>query len=158
MIERILSNLDRQRRAVELLRALQKEEFAELSARNPEAVASLEFSIQELLRQLAAERRSLHALYAAFDPAARRLFDIIDRFPPEAAARARVLHATIDAVEQACAKQAGRTYAMALGLYDMAKGGLENLRALLVPKKGTYGARGRLAMGQAGPSLVNGRL
>ncbi|WP_428560124.1 MAG: flagellar export chaperone FlgN [Solidesulfovibrio sp. DCME] len=158
MIARMLSNLDRQMRAVELMRALQAEEFAALTARDPEAVASLEFSIQELLRQLAAERLGLHALYAAFDPSAKRLFDIIDRFPPEAAARARSLHAAIDAAEQACAKQAGRTYAMALGLYDMARNGLDNLRGLLAPKKDVYGAKGRMAVGQAGPRLLSGRL
>ncbi len=158
MIEGILANLERQLRAVKLLRDLLEEEFAHLAAREPGAVASLEFSIQELLRQLGGERRSLHALYAALDPAAKRLFDLIDRFPPEAAARARELHAAIDAAEQQCAKQASRTYSMALGLYDVAKSGLESLRALLAPKKGVYGARGRMAVGHGGPTILSGRL
>ena len=65
MIERILSNLGRQHGAVRLLEVLLSEEFSHLSERNPGAVASVEFSIQELLRQLAVERRSLQAHYAA---------------------------------------------------------------------------------------------
>ena len=63
MIKGILANLERQLRAVILLRDLLEEEFAQLAARDPGTVASLEFSIQELLRQLGGERRSLHALY-----------------------------------------------------------------------------------------------
>jgi hypothetical protein len=158
MIERILANLERQMRAVKLLGRLQSEEFSHLAARDPAGVASVEFSIQELLRQLGGERRSLHALYAAMDPAAKRLNDLIDRFPAEAAARAGQLHAAIDAAEQECAKQANRSYAMALGLYDMAKGGLETLRVLLTPKKGVYGAKGRLAVGGTAPTILSGRL
>ena len=158
MIKGILANLERQLRAVILLRDLLEEEFAQLAARDPGTVASLEFSIQELLRQLGGERRSLHALYAALDPAAKRLADVVGRFPAADAVRAGELHAAIDAAEQQGARQANRNYAMALGLYDVAKSGLDNLRALLVPKKGVYGARGRMAVAQGGPSILNGRL
>ena len=151
MIARILSNLGRQERAVALLEALQKEEFAHLSARDSGAVASVEFSLQELLRQLAMERHSLHRLYAAMDPKARRLDDVIGRFDPVSRERARALFAAIDAGEQRCAKQASRNYAMALGLYDVAKSSMDNLQKLLIPKKGVYGARGRMAMAASGP-------
>jgi hypothetical protein len=158
MIREILANLERQLRAVILLRDLLEEEFAQLAVRDPGTVATLEFSIQELLRQLCGERRSLHALYAAMDPAARRLADVVGRFSAADAARAGELHAAIDAAEQQGAKQANRNYAMALGLYDVARSGLDNLRALLVPKKGVYGARGRMAAAHSGPSILNGRL
>jgi len=158
MIARILSNLMRQHQAVALLAELQKEEFSHLTARDPGAVAAIEFSIQELLRQLAVERRSLHALYAALDPAAKRLSDVVGRFAPDAAKRAQSLYAAIDAAEQRCAKQATRNYAMALGLYDVAKSSLDNLQRLLIPKKGVYGSKGRLALAAPGPGLINGRL
>ena len=158
MIARILSNLLRQQRAVMLLEVLQKEEFSHLTARNPGGVASIEFSIQELLRQLATERRSLHALYAALDPAAKRLADVIGRFSPEEAEQAGKLFAGIDATEQRCAKQAGRNYAMALGLYDVTKSSLDNLQNLLIPKKTVYGAKGRIGRAAPGASLFSGRL
>lgn len=158
MIARILANLTRQMRAVELLQELQKEEFSHLAVRDAGGVASVEFSIQELLRQIGGERHSLHVLYAGLDPAARRLADVIDRFPAEAAAEARALFVAIDAVEQRCAKQASRNYAMALGLYDVAKSGLDSLRSLLTPKRGVYGASGRLRVGATGPVLLHGRL
>lgn len=158
MITRILSNLDRQLRAVTLLRQLQEEEFSHLASRDAGGVSSVEFSIQELLRQLAMERHSLHRLYAAVDPKARRLFDIIDRFAPEAAEQARQLHKAIDVGEQRCAKLASRNYTMALGLYDVAKSGLDSLRALLVPKKGIYGAKGRMAVATNSPGILRGRL
>lgn len=158
MIASILSNLLRQHRAVALLEVLQKEEFSLLTARNSRGVASIEFSIQELLRQLAAERRSLHGLYAALDPAAKRLADVVGRFSPEEAERAGKLYAAIDVVEQRCAKQATKNYGLALGLYDVAKASLDNLQKLLVPKKAVYGAKGRFAQATPGPGLISGRL
>ena len=157
MIERILSNLGRQHGAVRLLEVLLAEEFSHLSERNPGAVASVEFSIQELLRQLAVERRSLQAHYAALDPAAKRLADVIDRFDPASRETAQSLYAAIDTVEQRSAKQATRNYTMALGLYDLTKSSLDNLQKLLIPKKGTYGSRGRMATAASAPGLISGR-
>ena len=157
MIERILSNLRRQHGAVRLLTALLSEEFSHLSERDPGAVASVEFSIQELLRQIAMERRSLQNLYAAMDPAAKRLADVVDRFDPAAREEAQSLYAAIDATEQRSAKQAASNYSMALGLYDMTKSSLDNLQKLLVPKKAVYGSRGRIGKAASAPGLISGR-
>ncbi|MHC1787948.1 flagellar export chaperone FlgN [Solidesulfovibrio sp.] len=157
MVGRILANLKRQSAAAALLETLLAEEFSHLSTRDPGAVASVEFSIQELLRQLAVERRSLHALYAALDPAAKRLADVVDRFDPAARELARSLYATIDRTEQRSARQASNNYAMALGLYDVTKSSLDNLQKLLTPKKAVYGSRGRIASAASAPGLINGR-
>jgi hypothetical protein len=158
MIARILSNLERQLRAAELLETLQKEEFSYLAVRNPSGVATVEFSLQELLRQLAAERRSLHRTYAEFRPGTSRLTQVIDHFDPSSRERAEFLYKAIDAVEKRCATQASRNYAMALGLYDVAKSSMNNLQTLLIPKKGVYGATGRIGSAMPGPGLINGRL
>lgn len=158
MIKRILHNLRRQHGAVTLLEKLLAEEFSHLQARSPGEVASVEFSIQELLRQIAGERRDLHGLYVALDPAAKRLTDVIDRFDPAARKLAQSLYDAIDRVEQRGAKQASRNYAMALGLYDLTKSSLDNLQKLLIPKKGTYGSRGRMASGPSAPGIISGRL
>ncbi len=158
MISRILSNLGRQERAVTLLGNLLEEEFACLSSRDPKAVASIEFSIQELLRQLAVERVSLHGHYKTLDPAAKRLADVIGRFPAEAAQQAARLYRAIDLAEQRCAKRAEQNYAMALGLFDVTRSCLDNLQKQLVPKKGVYGARGRMASTTPPPGILSGRL
>ena len=158
MIGRILSNLRRQLGAVGLLETLMAEEFSQLAARQPGAVASVEFSIQELLRQIAGERRQLHSLYAALDPKAVRLADLADRLDPEARETARKLCEAIDKTEQRAARQASRNYAMALGLYDLTKSSLDNLQKLMTPKKGVYGARGRMASATPAPGIINGRL
>ena len=157
MIGRILSNLRRQHGAVCLLESLLAEEFSHLSARSPGAVATVEFSIQELLRQLAVERRHLHTLYAAMNPAAKRLVDVVGSFDQESRQTALGLVAAIDKVEQRSAKQATRNYTMALGLYDLTKSSLDNLQKLLIPKKGVYGSRGRIGAAASAPGLINGR-
>jgi hypothetical protein len=157
MMERILSNLERQLRALELLAQLQKEEFSHLSNRNPGGVAIVEFSLQELLRQLGAERKSLFGLYAAMDPAAKRLSDLLGRFDPASRARAETVHAAIGLAEKRCAVQAGRNYDMALGLYDVVKNSMDSLQRLLIPKKETYGARGRVGAAMPAPGRINGR-
>jgi len=158
MIARVLSNLERQKRAVALLEELQKEEFSYLSSRNPGNVASIEFSIQELLRQLAVERKSLYVIYAAIDPAAERLNHVLQYFDTDSRAQAESLYKDIDAIEKRCAKQASLNYAMALGLYDVAKSSMDNLKTLLIPNKGVYGARGRMTIATPDPGLISGRL
>ena len=158
MIGQILSNLRRQLGAVTLLESLLAEEFSHLSARSPGAVATVEFSIQELLRQLAVERRSLHALYAAINPKAKRLADVVGDFDQESREQAQAFVAAIDKVEQRGAKQAARNYSMALGLYDLTKSSLDNLQKLLIPKKAVYGSRGRIASAMPAPGLIDGRL
>lgn len=158
MKDRILSNLRRQLGAVALLESLLAEEFSHLSTRQPAAVATVEFSIQELLRQIAAERHALHAVYAAVDPNARRLADIADRLDDASREAAAQLCASIDQTEQRAARQASRNYAMALGLFDLTKSSLDNLQKLMTPKKGVYGARGRMASATPPPGMISGRL
>lgn len=154
----ILANLRRQLGAVTLLESLLAEEFSHLSTRQPASVASVEFSIQELLRQIAAERHGLHGLYAAMDPKAKRLADLAGQLDEETRDAARVLCEAIDKTEQRSAKQASRNYAMALGLYDVTKESLDNLQKLMTPKKGVYGSRGRMASATPPPGMISGRL
>lgn len=154
----ILANLRRQLGAVTLLESLLAEEFSHLSTRQPASVASVEFSIQELLRQITAERHSLHGLYAALDPKARRLADLAGQLDPQTREAAQGLYDAIEKTEQRAAKQASRNYAMALGLYDVTKSSLDNLQKLMTPKKGVYGARGRMASATPPPGMISGRL
>ena len=58
MYDVILGNLDRQARALKLLSSLLEEEFSLLVKRDTDAIMAQEFSIHELLRQLAGEKES----------------------------------------------------------------------------------------------------
>lgn len=157
MVNGILANLTRQKLAMELLAALLEEEFSLLTARDTASVTSLEFSIQELLRQLAVERMSLRRQYAGTAPKARRLADLLDRFEPEPRARIEALLGAIDRIEKRCSNQATRNYRMALGLYDVAKSCLDHLQSHLIPKKAVYGSRGRLGAATPAPGRLDGR-
>lgn len=157
MTTRILDSLKRQARALELLAALLAEEFSLLAARDATGVTSLEFSIQELLRQLAVERGALQPLYGVLRPGAKRLAEVVDGFDPEARAQAGALLAAVDRAEKRCATLSSRNYQMALGLYDTTKSCLGHLQSQLVPKKAVYGARGRLGSATPAPGRINGR-
>ena len=58
MYDIILGNLDRQARALKLLSSLLEEEFSLLVSRDTNAIMAQEFSIHELLRQLAVEKEN----------------------------------------------------------------------------------------------------
>jgi len=157
MMTRILANLERQKRALALLEKLLGEEFSLLAKRDASGVTSLEFSIQELMRQLAGERTDLYRNYAAMDPSAKRLAQLLDRFPPEARETATALVAAMEAQEKRCSGLASRNYQMALGLYDTTKNCLDYLQSHLIPKKGVYGSRGRVDAAMPAPGRVDGR-
>jgi hypothetical protein len=157
MVTRILESLKRQERALALLAELLTEEFSLLARREATSVSSLEFSIQELLRQMAAERTSLQRIYAVMAPSAKRLVDVLDLFAPEDQARAQGLLIAIERVEKRCSTLSTRNYQMALGLYDMTKSCLGHLQSHLVPKKSVYGSRGRLGSATPAPGRINGR-
>ena len=59
MISMTIGNLTRQFKALELLEQLLEEEYLLLQARDTDAISSMEFSIHELLRQIAVERLGL---------------------------------------------------------------------------------------------------
>lgn len=157
MITRILDSLGRQERALRLLADLLAEEFSLLSQRDATGVTSLEFSIQELLRQLAVERGALQPLYGALRPGAKRLAEVVEGFDAASRARADALLVVIERAEKRCTTLSTRNYEMALGLYDTTRNCLGHLQSKLVPKKAVYGSRGRLGSATPAPGRINGR-
>ena len=141
-----------------LLATLQEAEFTHLRVLDPTRVAGIEFSIHELMRQIASERSSLAAIYATISPTAKRLRDVIHTFPEDQARRARDLYEAIDRREQSCARQAEQNYKMALGFYDQSRSCIEFIQKQLVPKRDVYTAAGRYARSASEPALVRGRL
>lgn len=146
MHERITANLHRQNKALALLLSLLEEEFSLLRERRAPEISRIEFSIQELLRQIAAERAGLKALVAAARPGARRLADLLPGLPENQAAPLRAALAGADRAEQACAVQAEKNTIMAQALAEQSRSLLDYLHREIQPKgAGTYSGLGRYA-------------
>lgn len=158
MLERIHANLDRQSKALALLFTLLEEEFSLLRNREAPEISRIEFSIQELLRQIAAERSSLRGLVALMKPGAKRLAALLPGLPAEEAAALSTALRRIDRGEQACAVQAEKNTIMAQALAEQSRSLLNYLHQEIQPKSAdTYSGRGRYAMRRPEASLLQRR-
>ncbi len=157
MKSRMIRNLIRQKKGLDLLHMLQGEEFSRLKALDPQGVAGVEFSLQELLRQMAGERHELRKLCAALKPGAKRLRDVLPLFDASERETVEKLLAAMDRTEQVCAKKAEQNYRMALGLYDQSRSQLDFIQKKLTPKKNVYSADGRMGAAASRPALLKGR-
>lgn len=155
MYDIIRGNLDRQAKGLALLAGLLDEEFSLLMARRTDDVMSLEFSIHELVRQLANEklgiRRSLGGGkvldYAEMQTEdgrrdeLRRLWQEVDRF------------------EQRCSRQASLNAELSLALLDQSKSMLTYLHTRIQPQTAsTYGRSGEFLQKRPDAALISGRL
>jgi len=157
MLDRLMENVGRQEKGLEVLFGLLEEEFSLLTGRDPKAVTSCEFSIQELLRQLAAERVALRGHVKALDPGARTLKDLA-RGLGEAGAPLDAVMARVDALEQHCAVQAEKNAHLALALADQSRNMLDFMHKQIQPKgNATYSQRGRVSSGHPEAALFRGR-
>lgn len=150
----ILGNLDRQAKALTLLSELLDEEFSLLLQHDTEAVMGLEFSIHELLRQLAVEKESVISRLGG-----GRVLDYAAMLPEDQGEALRSLWERIDNGEQSCARQAARNTELSLALMDQSKKMLDYLhKRVLPPKLDTYGRRGRYTQPRPEAALISGRL
>lgn len=150
----IHGNLTRQFRALELLHSLLEEEFELLCARDTDAVAQLEFSIHELLRQIASERVDVkRAMQKA------TLLEYAAMLPEEEGTEVRRLYHLIDALEQHCARRATRNTELSLALLDQSHSLLVFLHAQIAPKQAfCYGSGGKLRDERPAAAIFSGRL
>lgn len=154
MISTILENLNRQLKGLELLEQLQLEEFELLRKREAAAISSLEFSIHELIRQLAVEREDIRTVMQG-----TRLAEYANLLPEEDAARMRMLLQAIDYTEQRCAKQAEMNTTLSLALLDKSHEVMNYLYEQVQPvQHNVYGARGAYTTVRPQASILNGRL
>ena len=153
--ERILSGLQRQQKAMELLQRLLIEEFDLLVARDTEAVAHLEFSIHELLRQIASEKMQVIRLLEG-----QKARDYATTLPEKAREAGLELLQTLDGLEQHCARQASRNAELSLSLLDQSRALLNTLHTRLAPRTGsTYGKHGAMrSIRRPEAALLAGRL
>jgi len=157
MTQRILENLSRQYQALKVLHYLQGEEFSHLKEFRPQSVGPLEFSIHELMRQIMAERQDVRRMMRELNPGAMRLSDLAELFG-EDWDKAQSLLDQIDRFEQTCAKQAEKSYSLALALYDQSSGYVDFFREKLTPVKTSYGRQGVFAKTKPAPSMLRGAL
>lgn len=154
MYQRIYDTLHRQQRALGLLLELLLEEYALLRARDTAAVVALEFSVHELVRQIAAEKADVIRMLDG-----GRVLHYAELLPDDQAAPLRDMYASIDAGEQACSRQASLNAELSLALLDQSQRTMQELHDQVVPRSAqTYGRRG--AMGSVRPmaSFISGRL
>lgn len=154
MYQIIQESLFRQDKALHLLRDLLEEEYEVLLGRDTGAVASLEFSIQELIRQIAVEKslviRSL---------AGKRVLEYAETLDDEQASVLRQLFQSVDGGEQGASRQASRNAQLSLALLDQSAHTLKALTSRVTPHTGVYSRDGgmrKAAHPQA--ALISGRL
>jgi flagellar biosynthesis/type III secretory pathway chaperone len=154
MFSRILENLTRQFKALELLQSLLEEEYGLLQNRDTEAITSLEFSIHQLLRQITLERLDLKKTLQA-----TTLPEYASMLPEEDGAAVTRLYALIDSLEQSSARQASRNAELSLSLLDQSQALLSCLYEQIAPRQqATYSAGGKYRAGRPGAALISGRL
>ena len=159
MIRLIEENLVRQNKAMLLMFLLLEEEFSRLTQLKPQSVSRVELSIQELMRQVAAERASLRRMVAKVEPSAQRVRDILPGLDKEQAESLNQLLERLDQAEQNCGVQASKNQQMAMALFDQSKGLLDFMHNQIKPKSTTtYGRTARYAKGINDARLLSGRL
>ncbi len=158
MLDRILGNMGRQEKGLEVLFSLLEEEFSLLRGHDPRAVSACEFSIQELLRQIAAERGSLRGQVRAMAAQAKTLRDLLPTLEPEQAEAVSGLMGRVDAMEQRCAVQAEKNSQLALALAEQSKSMLDFMHKQIQPRgNNTYSHRGRVSAHRPEAALFHGR-
>ncbi|NDV21460.1 flagellar export chaperone FlgN [Desulfovibrio sp. JC022] len=159
MIKLIQANLDRQSKAVLLLSMLLQEEFSLLMNKDPHGVTGVELVIQELMRQISAERMSMRSFVQKFDPSAQRLGQILPAIEDGQRKDIEKLLAKIDDHEQKCGIQATKNHQLAQALLEQSSSMLDFLHKEITPKeKNVYSARGRYSNPKPQATLINGRL
>lgn len=151
----LYSSLSRQSKALRLLHDLLEEEYQGLLLRDTDSVVALEFSIQELIRQLAVEKTSVISMLHGM-----RVAEYVAALPEDQEAAAMQALHDIDASEQTAARQASRNTQLSLALLDQSSRTLQELTKHAMPAKTeTYGRRGGMRV-QPHPqaALISGRL
>lgn len=151
--EHIRGNLTRQMKGMELLLALLEEEFSLLRERKTEEVVALEFSIHELLRQLADERGEIRAIMQD-----TRVTEYAEMLEPEQCATIKALARGIEEAERKTTAQAGHNTRLSLALMDQSQSLLDFLHDRVAPAlQPSYGGKRGFRARRSIPALLSGR-
>lgn len=152
--EQIRGNLVRQQKAMELLVNLLEEEFALLRTHDTEGVVALEFSVHELLRQIAVERMEIKDVMQG-----TKLAEYAGLLEPEKEAEVRDLLQAIDKAEQQSARQASHNTRLSLALLDQSQELLDYLQDQVQPENvSVYGRRGTYRSHRPQAAIFSGRM
>ncbi|BBD07908.1 flagellar protein FlgN [Desulfovibrio ferrophilus] len=158
MLERIKANLHRQEKGLILLSTLLEEEFTHLTGRDPKAVTGCEFSIQELIKQLAVERLELRGMVAEIVPGATSLRDLAEAMDEEESKGFTAFLQFVDTLEQKCAVMAEKNSRLAFGLAEQSKNMLDFIHKQIQPKnEDTYARNGRYQNHRPEAAIFRGR-
>lgn len=155
MYQRIQESLSRQDKALALLRDLLEEEYRILLSRDTDGVVAQEFSIQELIRQLAVEKA---VVIRALDGV--RVTEYARSLAEEQGEALLELFRAVDSYEQEVSRQASRNAQLSLALLDQSSRTLQALTSKAIPPRTeTYGRRGGMRP-EAHPqaAIISGRL
>lgn len=155
MYSTIYGSLFRQRQALHLLADLLQEEYHILLQRQIDDVVSLEFSIQELIRQLAVEKTFVMKRLGTM-----RAVEYTAMLPEDQATALLQLLQDVDDGEQHVARQATRNSTLSLALLDQSSRTLQALTSQAMPRHAeVYGRRGSMHVQQhPQAALISGRL
>lgn len=151
----IHDNLNRQAKGLKLLSQLLDEEFSLLMDRKTDEIMSLEFSIHELVRQLATEKLGVRKALGG-----GKVLDYAEMQTDEPArAELRSLWQQIDDSEQYCSHQASINAELSLALLDQSKNILTYLHKRIQPQTpSTYDRSGEFLHKRPDAALISGRL
>lgn len=154
MFQRIHDTLYRQQQALGVLGDLLEEEYILLLQHNTQAVVALEFSIHELIRQIANEKAGIMRMLGG-----GKVLHYAAMLPEDQGQAIRDLFSGIDKGEQRSSRQASINTELSLALLDQSQATLTELHTQVVPKSTlTYGRRGAMDNHRPQASLISGRL
>ncbi|WP_457570524.1 flagellar export chaperone FlgN [Desulfovulcanus sp.] len=158
MVEkRIEEILKRQKMGLFMLETLLQEEFAALRSRDTSKVSSLEFSIQELTRQLMNEKRELKRTLG--EAGYNSLKEFVLQTKGDVQQDLISLVRSMREYEQCCAVQAEQNAELAEALAEQAGKLVKFLHEQLMPKtRQTYSPKGKWHQQTIRASLVRGCL
>ena len=153
MFAQIQGNLTRQLKALELLQSLLEEEFELLCKRDTDAVTALEFSIHELLRQLAVERMELKSSMQGVS-----LLEYAGLLSDDEGQEVRRLYHIIDSLEQHCSRRATQNTEVSLALLDQSQALLSFLYSQISHQaEHLYSSAGRIRQDRPMATIYSGR-
>ncbi|RQD66616.1 MAG: hypothetical protein D5R98_02140 [Desulfonatronovibrio sp. MSAO_Bac4] len=155
---KIESGLIRQKQALGLLFSLLEEEFSALLDNLPKEVSSLEFSIQELIRQLMDEKDEIRSILEKNN--ASSLTQYLEDLDGGEASVIKEILEDLRLLEEKCSHQAMKNNEIAKALAEQSAGLLSIFYEQVAPRQeDVYSARGRWHdNGSKSTGLLRGRL
>lgn len=155
---KIEAGLIRQKQALGLLFSLLEEEFSALLDNSPQEVSSLEFSVQELIRQLMDEKDEIR--YILEKNSASSLTQYLEDLDSGESSVIREILEDLRLLEEKCSHQAMKNNEVAKALAEQSAGLLSFFYEQVTPKQeNVYSARGRwYDSASKSTGLLRGRL